>query len=235
MTAIVVDDEPLARVWLKNLLERLNIQVVGEGSTGAEAIQLSQEKQPDIAFLDIRMPDHTGMEAIAALAITPNPPHIVLVTGYSEHAVEAFEKAAFDYLLKPVSLDRLARTLQRIQRNEKATVQPETEARLAIRMDYAVRFVRIQEIECVLARQRKVFIRLDADEIKSTYTLTELESLLPSAEFLRVHSSAIVALSRVEQLDFLGNHTYSVRLRSGLNVPVGRGYYPELLRRLSKD
>jgi len=239
MRVVIADDERLARIWLRNALETQGAEVVGEGQSGVDAIQLCAELQPDALFTDIRMPDLSGMEAVAAISQLPKAPRLVFVTGYAEHAAEAFEKAVFDYLLKPVSPARLALTLSRL-RQAMAETAPAAPAevtggplqRLPIRTDYAVRLLRVEQIECAVAREKRVFVRTKEEEFKTTYTLTQLEGLLPADKFFRVHASVIVQLERVEQINFLGNHSYSARLASGINVPIGRNQYPGLQERL---
>jgi DNA-binding LytR/AlgR family response regulator len=239
LTAVIVDDEPLARVWLGGALEAQGVQIVGEGESGVEALQLCEAKRPDALFVDIRMPDLTGMEAAAALGQLASPPKLVFVTGHAEHAADAFERAAFDYLLKPVGAERLATTLARLRR-QKAASEPSRETRpslgigqrLPVRTDYAIRLLRIEDIECALAHEKRVFIFAGSEELKSTYTLTQLEQILPPDLFMRIHASVIVHIDRIEQINFLGNHTYNARLAGGRLVPVGRSQYGELQRRL---
>jgi DNA-binding LytR/AlgR family response regulator len=101
---------------------------------------------------------------------------------------------------------------------------------LPVRTDYAIKLIRVEDIEFAVARDKKVYVRSGEVEQKTYYTLQQLERLLPANEFLRIHSSALVRLSRVEELNFLGNHTYSVTLTGGTVLPVGRTYYAELQR-----
>jgi len=248
LTALITDDEPLARLHLRRLLEAAQVEVVGEADNAAVALQLTEDLRPDLLFLDIQMPGLSGMQAAGALLYLEHAPLLVFVTGYSEHAVAAFEQDALDYLVKPVAPDRLAKTLvrarerltdvrerQREQRQvlERAAAQPLQ--RLPIREDYAVRLLRVEEIVCAVAREKRVFVRTQAGEHRTYYTLTQLESLLPADLFLRIHDSCIVNLNLIEEVLFLGNHSYAVRLSIGLQLPVGRTRYPELQRRLGLD
>lgn len=237
-----MDDEPLARRHLAKLLQDAGFDLVGEGATGVEAIDLAERLQPDVLFLDIRMPDMTGMQAAAALQNSDASPKIVFVTGYSEYAVEAFERYAFDYLMKPASAERIAVTSEKLRR----TVQEGRHAvisgedllgstplkRLPVRTDYSIKLIRVEDIECAVAKDKRVLIRAGGQEHRTYYTLTQLETLLPKAEFMRVHASAIVRLDLVDQVNFLGNHTYSITLAGGLTLPLGRGFYPDLQLRL---
>ncbi len=245
MTALIIDDEPPARSLLRRMLESQRVEVVGEGGSGVEALNLSESLKPDLVFLDIQMPDLTGLQAAAALIHMDPSPRIVFVTGFSQHAPKAFEYAAFDYLLKPVEPDRLALTLTRASKSLSqaknalpAEVKPGDLApakRLPVRTDYAIKLLRVEEIDFALAREKKVYLRAGGVDLKTYYTLVQLEGLLPANEFARTHASAIVRLSRIEELNFLGNHTYSVTLTDESVLPVGRTYYPELLKRLGLE
>src|SRR5579871_2157104 len=170
LTALIADDEPLARTHLRHQLEAQSARVIGEAENAAQALQLAEDLRPDLLFLDIQMPGMTGMQVASALLHLEAAPLIIFVTGYSEHAVAAFEQDALDYLVKPVSPDRLAKTLvrarerltdvrerQREQRQvlERAAAQPLQ--RLPIREDYAVRLLRVEEIVCAVAREKRVF------------------------------------------------------------------------------
>ena len=254
MTTLIVDDEPLARVHLRRVLEALGQEVIGEAADAAEALQEAENLHPDLLFLDIRMPGLSGMQMAAALQSLDAPPLLVFVTGYSEHALAAFEQNALDYIVKPVSPERLSKTLTRARErlDERATRQRNAEsgkdsntdsdkainsvmpplARLPIREDYTVRFIAVEQILCAVAREKRVVIRTTDSEKRTYYTLTQLESLLPADRFLRIHDSCIVNVEQILELHSLGSHSYAVRLNNGLQLPVSRSRYPLLQQRL---
>lgn len=249
MTALIVDDEPLARTHLRRLLEAQGIQVVGESENAAGALEMAEDLRPDLLLLDIQMPGLSGMQIASALLYLDPAPVLIFVTGYSEHAVAAFEHQALDYLLKPVSAERLVKTLVRA-REHLAHIQARKEARrriseqatgaaplrrLPVRADYVVHLLRVEEIICAVAREKRVFVRTKGGEYKTYYTLTHLEALLPKDRFLRIHDSCLVNLDQIEELLFLGNHAYEVRLSDNQRLPVGRARYAELQRRLGLD
>jgi DNA-binding LytR/AlgR family response regulator len=271
LTGLIVDDEPLARAHLRRLLMAQEVEIVAEAENVATALECAEDLQPDIVFLDIQMPGLTGMQMASALLHLDAPPLVVFVTGYSEYALDAFDRNALDYLVKPLSPDRLARTLARAReriasrkiRNERSDTRtageeddiheepalpapyagtqrpersvPATLRRLPIRENYAVRLVRVEEIVCAVAREKRVYVRTSGGEHRTYYTLTHLETLLPPERFLRIHDSCLVQIEKVEEILFLGNHTYRVRLSDGDLLPVGRSRYPELQRRLGLD
>jgi DNA-binding LytR/AlgR family response regulator len=249
MTALIVDDEPLAREYLRRMLDEQGVLVIGEAEGAAQALQLAEDLSPRLLFLDIQMPGLTGLQFAEALHQSTSDALIIFVTGYSEYATQAFEHAALDYLMKPVSPTRLAKTLVRARARLAAGATGRDEAsrqlaeiaqrdpvrlqRLPIRKDYAVLLVRLEEIRCAIARDKRVLVRTeDGGEHRTYYTLTQLESLLPSEQFLRIHDSAIVRIDAVEELLLLGNHSYAVRLTGNDQLPVGRMRYGLLQQRL---
>ena len=116
MRALLVDDERLAREELAFLLGQHDVEVVGQAANGVEAVGLAEDLDPDIVFLDIQMPGLTGFEVARQLAQRELPTEVVFVTAYDQHAVEAFEINAVDYLLKPVDPARLEQAVQRVRR-----------------------------------------------------------------------------------------------------------------------
>ncbi len=256
LTACVVDDEPLARAHLVRLLSAHGVEIVGEAAHVAEALESVEERHPDILFLDIQMPGLTGIQMAHALKQMDNAPLIIFVTGYSEHALDAFENNAMDYLLKPVAEERLVQSLLRarkqiaIQRGHDSGVLPTAEGDLVklgapiqsekeetlrwlpVREDYSIRLLRVEEIVCAVAREKRVYVMTADTEHRTYYTLTKLEHLLPLETFFRIHDSCIVNLNFVKCLHFLGNHDYEISLSDGRLFPVGRTRYAALQQRL---
>jgi len=245
LRAVVIDDEELGRAHLCKMLRDAEVDVVAEGENGIDALNLSESHNPDIVFLDIQMPDMTGMQAAAALENFDRPPRVAFVTGYSEYAIGAFELHAFDYLIKPVAPERLEKTLDRTRKSMEAGKEPSIQdssptdahaiaplSRLPIRTDYSIKLLRFEEIDYAVSRDKKVYVRASGTEHRTYYSLLQLEGLLPPAEFMRLHLSALVRLSCIESVNFLGNHTYSITLSGGTVLPVGRTFYPALQARL---
>jgi len=246
LRVLIVDDESLALAHLRRMLESSGVTDIQQAQTAVDALRLAEDFKPDLLMLDIEMPGLNGMQIARALSEMDAAPILVFVTGYSEHALAAFEHDAIDYLVKPVSPERLAKTLVRAQgrisdrhlraesrqRLAQFTADTQTLKRLPIRTDYAVRLIRVEQIICASARDKRVFVRTEDGESRTYYTLRQLEELLPSDLFLRIHESHIVNLDKVEELIFLGNHSYEVRLVDGHCLAVGRSRYAELQRRL---
>jgi DNA-binding LytR/AlgR family response regulator len=221
---------------------------VAEAPNALIAIQQAEDNHPDLMFLDVQMPEISGLQLAGTLIQLEQPPLIVFVTGYSEHALAAFDHDALDYLVKPVASDRLAKTLAKVRmRLSDKTARHAAETRIAeksresplmrlpVREQYSVRLVRVEDIYYASARNKRVYVHTVDAEYSTYYTLTQLEDLLPREKFCRVHESAIVNLERIEQIHFLGNHSYSISLTNAVQIPVGRLRYPELQKRLGID
>ena len=244
-TVLIADDEPLARAHVVRLLASQNVRIAGEASNGIEALELAAELQPDIVLLDIQMPGITGMKLASALLRMARAPHVIFITGYSDYAVDAFEAGAIDYLLKPITAERLQTAIERAasrlvrddlrkQTEDAITAQAESEPlkRLPIREDYSIHLLKPEDILFIVSRNRKVIVRTAAREYKTTYTLAQLEALLPPKIFARVHESALINLDHAEELVLLGNHSYVVRMSDSAQIPVARTRYAELQQRL---
>lgn len=240
--ALVVDDEPLARAHLMHLLREAGVGTVHEAADGPDCLSLCARDRIDWIFLDVRMPGMDGLAIADALGmerkISALPPSIVFVTGYEDYAIPAFEKAAADYLLKPVERTRLAVTLERLA----ARIEDQTETsspvlaplqRLPIRTDYAVRLVEINDIIAAVARDKRVEVLTPETTYPTYYTLSGLEQRLPPEHFLRVHESWIVNLTQILEIHSLGSQSYQLRLRHGTPlIPVSRRRLPLLQQRL---
>lgn len=248
--AVVVDDEPLPRAHLAYLLREAGVGRVLQAANGAACLSLveGEEEAPDWAFLDVQMPIMDGLALADVLAAGDihqqgRSPAVVFVTGYEEYAVQAFERAAVDYLLKPVERERLAATLRRLESlpSQDPPVPDTTSVlmpvpklqRLPIRLDYTVRLVDIADIVAANAHEKRVDIITPETVYSTYYTLVELEQRLPPELFFRVHESWIVSLAEVQEIHNLGSQIYQLRLRSGGRlVPVSRRRLPLLQKRL---
>ncbi len=210
---LIVDDEPPARTRLRQRLgdcaAEIAVDVVGEAAGGAAAVEAAARLQPDLVLLDIAMPDMSGIEAARHLARLPAPPAVVFVTAFDDHAIEAFEVQAVDYLLKPVRTERLAAALARVRRRA-AEPGPTADARLdsaaralgVVRTRLAIaergrmHFVPIEDIVYLRAELKYVTVRTREREYCTEESLASLEGEF-GAQFVRVHRSALVARARI--------------------------------------
>jgi two-component system response regulator AlgR len=206
INALVVDDEPMARNRLKRMLADLNVEVLGEGSDGNQAIALLERYAVDMLFIDINMPAKNGLAAANEIMQTvERPPSIVFCTAYDEYAVQAFKANASAYLLKPVTREDLAEVIQRasqINRMQLNQVQAQTESEstLAIGVDLVVENVDIEKIAYFRSVDKHVFALLaDRGEVLIDFTLKELASKF-SRSFVRCHRNALLNRSYLAKL-----------------------------------
>jgi len=238
ISTLIVDDEPVARRLLREELENFEeIDVVGEASNGREALQQITALKPELVFLDLQMPVMSGFEVVRGLG-GANLPVVVIVTAFDQHAIQAFEAGAVDYLLKPVGEDRLLKAVARAK------------ALLHRPIDIANRVATIASVGTPEhpARSRKVvgrtgedYILLDADEVLAfqaerelvwiitarrrllaTQTLRAIEGRLDGTEFQRVHRNAIVNVNHVRKLTALSSQRWYLTLSNSLQLVVSK-------------
>lgn len=239
--AVLVDDEPPARRKLRHLLaSEIDISIVGEAGSGAEAVELLNRVQPDLAFLDIQLPDCTGFDVVESLQARDRT-HLIFITAHDSYAVKAFEVSAVDYLLKPVEPSRFAQSLTRIRRTLDAPASSQIASRLdelvsALRADPAyVRRLLVQEGE------RSLFVevnRIDWLESARNYVCihcgdrthvlrSSLESVaakLDPSVFRRINRSEIVNLDRVAEVRSWFHGDQKIILKSGEELSWSRRY-----------
>lgn len=239
--AVLVDDEPPARRKLHHLLAaESDIQIAGEASSGAEAVELLNRLQPELAFLDIQLPDCTGFDVVDALQSRENL-HLVFVTAHGDFALKAFDVHAIDYLLKPVEPSRFVQTLNRIRR----MLETPDSGRLANKLDELMRTLRIEPnyVRRLLIQEgeRSIFVdvqRIDWMEAARNYVClhsgdrtyilrSSLESLaakLDPATFRRISRSEIVNVNQIAEVRSWFHGDQKVVLKSGNELNWSRRY-----------
>jgi two-component system LytT family response regulator len=233
LRAVVVDDEPLARARLRRLLaQHPEVDVLADCGSGEESIATLQELRPDVAFLDIRMPDMDGFDVLDALG-PQRPPQVVFVTAYSEHAVRAFEARALDYLLKPVSAERLKQALERL-RPAGAGVETFPE-RIPVPVGGRIHLVETAQIDHVDAHANYVELHMGARSLVLRETMTRLESRLDPRHFLRVHRSRLVRLDGIVEAQAHASGRFLLRLKCGARIVTGRSYAARVRSALGVD
>ena len=245
----IVDDEPLARERLRNLLGRdAEIEIVAEASDGRAAVKAIEKGEPDLVFLDIRMPGLDGFGVLDALRV-PRLPVVVFVTAYDRYAVKAFEIHALDYLLKPFHRDRFEETLRRakaaVRRGaadhlsrvfgwlEDAQPSRRSARRFLVKTSGRVVFVRAEEIDWVEAAGNYVRLHVGAASHLIRETMEKIESRLDPDRFARVHRGAIVNVDRIRELEPMFRGEYAAVLRDGSRIPVSRGHRLRLEKKIT--
>jgi DNA-binding LytR/AlgR family response regulator len=225
---LLVDDEPLARQRLRQMLaDHADISVAGEAEHVDQARELVRSERPDLILLDIRMPGADGFALIDGLHLTPMP-YIIFVTAYAEHAVEAFDAEAVDYLLKPFDEERLARALERARAAIARRGPQRHLERFAVTVGQLTRYVAAKEVDWIEGHGNYAKLHVGKGTHLVRTTLAALEQELDPACFTRVHRSAIIALDRVRELRSLGGGEYRVLLTDGTQVPMSQRYRDRL-------
>lgn len=247
---LIVDDEPVARRGILRLLGKEDdIQVVGECGDGASAVAAINTLAPDLVFLDVQMPELDGFGVISAVGIE-RMPAVVFTTAFDQHALQAFDAQALDYVLKPIDPDRFRRALERarahlarpdedfvrrvalavgaIDRND-ARKYPE---RLAIRSEGRVRLLDIDEVDRIVAAGNYMEVHAGPKKHLLRETMVSLEARLDPGRFVRVSRAAIVSIGQVREVQPLFNGDFVVILRSGAQVNGSRRYRAGLDRLL---
>ncbi len=233
IATLVVDDEPLARSNLIVLLRRdREIEIVGECSSGTEALADIRRIKPDLVFLDVQMPECDGFDVLEHLGMAL-PPAIVFVTAYDQYALRAFEAGALDYLLKPFDDERfdlaLGRAKKRIAQSKEFPKKPEI---LVIKETGQVSLVRISEIDWIEAADYYACVHIGAKTHLLRRRMLELEQALDRDTFCRIHRSTIVNLHRVQGLELNRDGEYGVLLDNGTKLRLSRRYRKQLQSRL---
>lgn len=234
MRVLVVDDEAPARRRLVRMLGRLGgVEVVGEAADGEEALAMVRAHAPQLLLLDIEMPEMDGLE----LAEEPGLPPIVFTTAHAEHALRAFEVAAIDYLLKPISRERLAEAIERARARvsappaEAPAAAPTDTPRITARSGGTVHVVDATEITRLYAEDKVTVCVHEGRELLLDESLSALEQRLAAHGFFRTHRAELVNLAAVRALHTEDGST-RVELRDGSEAAVGRRMVAALKRRL---
>lgn len=221
MRVLIVDDEKLARDRLRELLSDIGgYTVIDEAMSGAEAVEKTSELNPDVLLMDIRMPGMDGLEAAMHLMGMEHPPSIIFTTAYDQHALDAFDVNAVDYLLKPIRKDRLANALTKARKLTTKQVQDLSQARkemparthISVHLRGNIRLVPVPEIIYFLADSKYVVIRTATEEHLIEDSLVNLEKEFGD-RFLRVHRNALVAIQFIKGIEKSPVGTWQVNLR----------------------
>ena len=238
ISTLIVDDEPVARKLLREELELLpDVEVIGEAENGREAARKIAELKPDLVFLDLQMPVMSGFEVVRSLGGS-SLPIVVIVTAFDQHAIEAFEAGAIDYLLKPVSEARLAKAVDRAKAllnkpleiaNRVATLAsvgtptaPAQSRKVVGRSGSDYILLNADEVLAFQAERELVWIVTARQRLLATLPLRALESRLGEPQFQRVHRNAIVNVNHVRKLSALSSQRWCITLSNSLQLVVSK-------------
>jgi two-component system LytT family response regulator len=223
----IVDDEPIARMRLRRLLSaRLDVEVVGDYANARALVSDLANQSIDVLLLDVSMPEIDGF---ATLSLLPKPlPAIIFVTAYSNYAVHAFDAEAVDYLLKPVSQERLAQAIDRaakVLRNPGLTAPgSQDSSRLGLKIGSGTQYFDPEVIDYVTAHDDQVEVHCGHRVVKVKRTLLEVERQLGQVKFVRIHRSCIVRVAAVQEIVPMPSGRYRMRFRDGQMVFSGRSF-----------
>lgn len=232
---LIVDDEPLAIRIIENHCARIeDLEVVATCESAVEAFSILQKQRIDLLFLDIQMPELTGFELLKTL---PHPPQVIITTAYREYALEGYELDVTDYILKPIAFDRFLKAIQKVYRKAdpdylleqkvlQSAVQQEDEF-LLVKVRKKLVKVLLKEILYIENVKEYVKIKTRDREVVTKMLISELEKILPENEFLRIHRSFIISLSKIESLS-----PSEVEI-NGEEIPIGRSYKSVVLKKLN--
>ncbi len=259
IAALIVDDEPLARRTIRDLLaEQSDIEIIGECSDGLEAVAFMQEKLPDLLFLDVQMPGLDGFETLARIE-PERIPAIVFVTAYDHYALKAFDVHALDYLLKPFNDKRFREAVRqaRVQielkeinkvsqsllsllgdRKLPEAVQPPVSrkcslTRFMIKARGRVVFIEASQVDWISADDYFIKLHVDARSHLLRMSMNELEEKLDPRTFMRIHRSTIVNFDRVKELRQTPSGEYVAVLKTGTELKISRGRRERLQKLLT--
>lgn len=243
---LLVDDELMAIANLKHVLTYFpHFEIIGECTLAEEVLETVRQKEPDVAFLDIEMPRIKGMELASLIRKIKADMIIIFVTAYRDYALKAFEVNANDYLVKPVTRDRMGAAISKIEQQfcllQRAKAAETTKLQSDIaeselipaKADGRIYLLELQDILYITTNGRTVTAITQTGSYKLHGTISHWERYLPSARFLRCHNSFIINLSKIEYIEPYFKNAYSIKVSNcSENVPVSRGFARELKARL---
>ncbi|MBK8043137.1 MAG: response regulator transcription factor [Haliscomenobacter sp.] len=241
---IIVDDEPLAQDVLETYIEKIpELSLVGKCGNALEANEMLKQEEVDLMFLDIQMPQLTGIDFLKTL---PKPPLVIFTTAYSNYAVEGFELNALDYLLKPISLERFmksvnkaAEQLELLRKEAPAPAALEDPSisdsgeYIFVKADKKLIKVNFQEIIYIEGLKDYVIIRMENQRVITLQTMKSLEDKLPVSKFKRIHRSYIVNIDKINAI--VGNMIEVLEKGQAKHLPIGKNYRDELLDMINKN
>ena len=252
LCVLVPDDEMAARQRIIDLLRSHSPGVaIIEASDGLSAVEIIQDRRPDLVFLDVQMPELNGLEVIAEVGVE-RMPLTVFVTAYDQHAIRAFEANALDYLLKPFSDERFEATMARVSiRMDERSVRefgrsilrlisagPAADLpldRLVVKSGGSTRFVRATDIDWIEAAGVYANLHVGGKELLYRAALSELAERLDPVRFVRIHRSAIVNIESILHLEPISHGEFEVILKDGSRSRISRSYRAQLEKRLGQS
>ena len=237
--ALIIDDEPLARMVVKEYLQAYDqIEVMQECNDGFEGLKAIQQYQPDLIFLDVQMPKINGFEM---LELVEQQPAVIFTTAFDEYAIKAFETHAVDYLLKPFSKERFKKALDKyLAQAPTPQVRKQTEElleeanspaqheRIVVKTGTKVKIIPVQDVQYLAADDDYVSVYTAEGSFLKNKTMNFFEKMLDARQFVRVHRSYIIAIQQITRIDPYEKDAHLAILRCGAKIPVSKTGYVKL-------
>ena len=232
MNCIIIEDELPAQKILLHYLDKLpDIQVLGTYQSALAANRMINSQQVDLVFLDINLPDISGMDYIKTI---DNPPAVIITTAYPDYALDSFElPTIIDYLVKPFSFDRFLKAINKAEKNKNngasATIvqaESNTEATIFLNIDKTIHQIRVNDIKYILSEKNYVTVVTTTKRFSYLESLKNLETKLPKELFIRTHKSYIINRNYINKIT--GNMVSIAEEK----IPIGRTYKNELFKKL---
>ena len=242
ISVLIVDDEKPAREELEFLLKKISgISISGVAEGGYEALELVEASMPELIFMDIKMPEMNGFEVAEKLQVYDNPPGIIFTTAYDKFAIKAFDINALDYILKPYSLERLAKSIDRFisqkqlkkETNyysiskiiEKIQQQESFPKHISISQGEHFKPILVNSIVAIASEGRDVKIMTTEGEFHHSKSITSMNELLDKKNFFQCHRGYIINLNHIKKIDIWFNNTYQLEMIAvDEKIPVSRSY-----------
>jgi DNA-binding LytR/AlgR family response regulator len=243
INVIIVDDEPLAQDVLETYIDKIpELNLIKKCNNAFEANDALKNNDIDLMFLDIQMPQLTGIDFLKTLS---KPPLVIFTTAYPNYAIEGFELDALDYLLKPISVDRFMKAANKaidqvgLQQKDSASASPSPsdtapkQDYFFVKADKKLVKVNFKEIIYIEGLKDYVIIRMDSSRVITLQTMKSLEHKLPDGQFMRIHRSYIVNVEKINAI--IGNMVEVMEKNQAKHLPIGKNYREELLTMINKN
>jgi two-component system LytT family response regulator len=244
-TCLIIDDEKLARELLHEYLENFpEIEIVGDAANGTEAVAMIDKLKPELIFLDVQMPGMTGFEVLDDI---DHEPYVIFTTAYDQYAIQAFEKNAVDYLLKPLDVERFKIAVDRALKRKKmeagdlenllGSLRPvrertSYESHVFVQKSEKLYSLPVEEILHLEASGDYTIITTKNDQFVSSSGIGKLEEIMNPDRFIRVHRSTIVNINYLKEIERHFNGGMVVKMQSGKSFPVSRTYAKQIRKRV---
>jgi two-component system LytT family response regulator len=221
MNCLIIDDEPIALDVIKAHLEKIPfVNIVGQTTSAFEAIEIINTQEIDVLFLDIQMPELTGIELLNSLK---NQPLVIFTTAYPDYAIKSYDFDTIDYLMKPISFDGILKAVNKAKTrlNEKKTESKTISEFIFVKTAYKTVKVSLSEILYLESNKDYVTFHMQNEKIKAQLTLSSIEGQLPSNSFVRIHRSYIIAIDKINEIE------RNTLLINGDRLSIGTNYKNE--------